>query len=592
MVEREGGPPGADAHRRGAGIGKTALTAELARLVAADGGLVLYGRWDEHVPAPYQAFREALNDYARACPDAVLRRDLAGLAEEIARLCPEPAHRVGASAAPQAAAQAERFRLFESLDTWIGRIAARHPVLLVLDDLQWADQPSFFLLPHLMRARRSTPLLTVAMYRDLGPERSEFSAALPSLTRDIDCRRVSLRGLEHHAVTALLEDAVGRPFGERESVMVAELEWETAGNPFFLLEMARHLSEVGAFDRDVVRLGETPAEIPQSIRDMVRSRLRRLTGGCAETLAIAALIGERFDAGLVASAAALTDAATVDLLEEAARAGLIAEIDDEPDHWRFSHSLTRRVTSEELSRGRRAVLHQRIGETLECRPGVAAAELAHHFGAAANKGSRGQGGAVRPPGRAGAPCRRSRPRSRCVTSGGRSTCSIASAPTTRRSAASCCLTWRARTTGPESTPSATSGSPRRPTPPAASAAASCSRGRRSGTAASCPRASAPTCGPRRSLRRRSSDWTSRTTGRGRRSWPASPTGCTTCAPTRSGSSSATVRWRWRAAARTGGRSPPSCCTGAGRSTDRATSAIRSRWRARSSRSAPSSATPR
>ena len=226
------------------------------------------------MPAPYQAFREALNDYARACPDAVLRRDLAGLAEEIARLCPEPAHRVGASAAPQAAAQAERFRLFESLDTWIGRIAARHPVLLVLDDLQWADQPSFFLLPHLMRARRSTPLLTVAMYRNLGPERSEFSAALPSLTRDVDCRRVSLRGLEHRAVTALLEDAVGRPFGERESGMVAELEWETAGNPFFLLEMARHLSEVGAFDRDVVRLGDTSAEIPQSIRDMVPS-------GCA-----------------------------------------------------------------------------------------------------------------------------------------------------------------------------------------------------------------------------------------------------------------------------------------------------------------------
>ena len=369
------------------GIGKTALTAELARLVRADGGLVLYGRWDEHVPAPYQAFREALNDYARACPDALLRRDLAGLAEEIARLCPEPAHRVGASAPPQADAQAERFRLFESIDTWIGRIADRHPVLLVLDDLQWADQPSFFLLPHLMRARRSTPLLTVAMYRDLGPERSEFSTALPALTRDIHCRRVTLRGLEHRAVTTLLEDAAGRPFGERESGMVAELEWETAGNPFFLLEMARHLSEVGAFDRDVVRLGDTSAEIPQSIRDMVRSRLRRLTGGCAETLAIAALIGERFDADLVASAASLTDGATVDLLEEAARAGLIAELDDEPDHWRFSHSLTRRVTSEELSRGRRAALHQRIGEKLEFRPGVAAAELAHHFGAAANKGS-------------------------------------------------------------------------------------------------------------------------------------------------------------------------------------------------------------
>src|ERR1700729_4317766 len=114
---------------------------------------------------------------------------------------------------------------------------------------------------------------------------------------------------------------------------------ETAGNPFFLLEMASHLSEAGAFDRDVVRLGETSAEIPQSIRDMIRSRLRRLPDRCVETLAIASLIGERFDADLLASAASQADAATVDLLEEAARAGLITELDvaeleDEPDCWR------------------------------------------------------------------------------------------------------------------------------------------------------------------------------------------------------------------------------------------------------------------
>ena len=106
-------------------------------------------------------------------------------------------------------------------------------------------------------------------------------------------------------------------------MMVAQLEFETAGNPFFLLEMASHLSEVGAFDRDVVRLGETPAEIPQSVRDMIRSRLRRLPDRCVETLAIASLIGEQFDTALLASAASLADAATVELLEEAARTGLI-----------------------------------------------------------------------------------------------------------------------------------------------------------------------------------------------------------------------------------------------------------------------------
>jgi transcriptional regulator with XRE-family HTH domain/tetratricopeptide (TPR) repeat protein len=373
------------------GIGKTALTGELARLAQAGKGLVLYGRWDEHVLAPYQAFREALADYARTCPEALLRQDLGDLAGEIARVCPEPARRIGAFAAePLAAAGAERFRLFEALDTWIQRMGTRHPVLLVLDDLQWADLPALLLLSHLMQARRSTPLLAVAMYRDIEPERSELSAVLHSLARDVDCRRLTLRGLERDAVTALLESAVGRVFGERESLMARELERDTAGNPFFLLEMARHLSELGEFDREGARLGETPAEIPESVRDMVRWRLRRVSDGCAEVLETASLIGERFDAALVASAASREDAATVDLLDEAARAGLIAEIDDEPDCWRFSHSLSRRVTAARLSRGRRARLHQRIGETLESRFGVPPAELAHHFGAAASIGSAGK----------------------------------------------------------------------------------------------------------------------------------------------------------------------------------------------------------
>ena len=256
------------------GIGKTALTAELARLAQADKGMVLYGRWDEHVLAPYQAFREALADYARACPEALLRHDLGDLAGEIARVCPEPAQRIGAATAePLAAAEAERFRLFESLDTWIQRMATRHPVLLVLDDLQWADLPSVLLLSHLMQARRSTPLLAVAMYRDIEPERSDLSAVLHSLARDVDCRRLTLRGLEDDAVTALLECAVGREFGDRESPVARELERDTAGNPFFLLEMARHLSDLGAFDQ----------EGPGSVRRRRRSRNPCATwsaGGC------------------------------------------------------------------------------------------------------------------------------------------------------------------------------------------------------------------------------------------------------------------------------------------------------------------------
>ncbi len=373
------------------GIGKTALTAKLAQHARAEEGLVLYGRWVEGVPAPYRAFREALADYARTCPEALLRRDLGDLAGEIARLFPEHARRIGASAArPLTAAEAERFRLFESLDTWLQRMGTRHPVLFVLDDLQWADQPSLHLLAHLMQARRSSPLLAVAMYRDKELEGSALSAVLPSLARDIDCRPLTLRGLGRDAVTALLEATVGRGFAERESQTVAELQRETSGNPFFLLEMARHLSDRGAFGREAIRLGETPAEIPESVRGMVRSRLRRVSGRCAEVIAIASVTGERFDTDLVASVASLDDVTTADLLDEAARAGLIVEIDDEPDCWWFRHALTRRVIADELSRSRRARLHQRIGETMESRPGVSPAELAHHFGTAASRGCAGK----------------------------------------------------------------------------------------------------------------------------------------------------------------------------------------------------------
>ena len=369
------------------GIGKTALTGELARLAHADKGLVLYGRWDEHILAPYQAFREALADYARACPEALLRHDLSELAGEIARVCPEPAQRIGATPTePLGAAEAERFRLFEAIDTWIQRMGDRHPVLLVLDDLQWADLPSVLLLSHLMQARRATPLLAVAMYRDIEPERSDLSAVLHSLARDVESRRLTLRGLKGGAVTEMLAAAVGRAFAP-ESSLARELERDTAGNPFFLLEMARHLSHLGAFDNEGVSLAEMTAEIPESVRDMVRWRLRRVSDECAEVLEIASVIGERFDAALVASAASRDAAATADLLDEAGWAGLITEIDDEPDYWRFSHPLSRRVTAARLSRGRRTRLHQRIGETLEPRFGVSPAELAHHFGAAASIGS-------------------------------------------------------------------------------------------------------------------------------------------------------------------------------------------------------------
>lgn len=366
------------------GIGKTALTAELARLVHADNGQVLFGRWDEEVLAPYQAFREALGDYARACPEQLLRQDLHDLAGEMARLYPDFGQHIDAAASPlTGVAEAERFRLFESLDAWLQRMAARRPVLLVLDDLQWADRPSLLLLLHLVQARRSTPLLTVAMYRDVDLQRSDLVATLAALARDTDCRRLSIGRLERDAIAVLLEAAIGGPLAEPESAVIAELEEETAGNPFFLLQMARHLKELGTFEKGVVRLSDGLA-IPEAVRDLVRWRVRRLSRECAGALSLASVLGELFDATLLGLAGSLDDATCIDLLEEAARAGLIAEIHGVPEWWRFSHALTRRVIADDLSESRTARLHERIGKALESQFSASSAELAHHFGAAAS----------------------------------------------------------------------------------------------------------------------------------------------------------------------------------------------------------------
>ena len=102
------------------GIGKTTLVAELARRVHDDGGLVLYGRWDQDALAPYQAFRDALGEYAQACPRSILHADLREQASEVARVVPEIAERIEGVGRPgRASAEAERFRLFEAIDGWL-----------------------------------------------------------------------------------------------------------------------------------------------------------------------------------------------------------------------------------------------------------------------------------------------------------------------------------------------------------------------------------------------------------------------------------------------------------------------------------------
>jgi hypothetical protein len=149
------------------GIGKTTVAAELALRLHADGALVLYGRWDQQAVAPYQAVREALGTYAAACPTPRLRADLEGWGDEITRLLPDVGARVGGVRAPLIGdPDGERMRLFEAIETWLRVLAHRRPVLLVLDDVHWADGSSLLLVDHLRHSPPDAPLMMVVTSRE------------------------------------------------------------------------------------------------------------------------------------------------------------------------------------------------------------------------------------------------------------------------------------------------------------------------------------------------------------------------------------------------------------------------------------------
>ncbi|HYZ92248.1 MAG TPA: AAA family ATPase [Actinomycetota bacterium] len=361
------------------GIGKTTLAAAIARHAQrSNDGIVLYGRWDEDVIASFQALREALGTYARACPRSVLRADLRGVADEIARLLPDVVKRAGESPPPpNGVVEAERLRLFEALDVWLSAIASRRPLCLVLDDLQWADRSSLLLLMHLIRSPLKAPLFVLATYRrDVDPP-GELLRFVPGLAREANVHRVSLAGLERRDIVDLM-GRFGGPGGAEAAKLARELHRETDGNPLFVREMVLHLSEQSS-----LRPAESRRlDLPESVRELVRWRLLPLTQEAREALAIAAVVGQEFDPDVVSGALGVSSESLMEALEESCRAGILHE-GDSGERYAFSHAVVRKALLEDLTGARRSRYHWRIGDFLEQRSiPVEPSELAYHFCAA------------------------------------------------------------------------------------------------------------------------------------------------------------------------------------------------------------------
>ena len=348
------------------GIGKTRLAVEVAGAVRESGGVVLAGRCDEDLGVPYQPFVEALRHYVTSAEEPRLGR----YAGELARLLPELGQYVAGLPEPMRSdPETERYRLFDALAAWLADVSAEAPVLLVLDDLHWAAKPTLLLLRHVLRFPEPLRLLVVVTYRDSDIGRGHpMSDLLAELRRDGGVERLSLSGLDTPGVSAFLEAAAGHRLDDEEAAELPAVVWrETEGNPFFVGEVLRHLSESRAIEqrdgRWVLSAGIDELGIPEGVRDVVGRRLSRLAEATNRVLATAAVVGLEFDAAVVERAGGVAEDELLAALEEATAARLLVEVAGA--RYRFAHALVRATLYDELTGARRVALHRRVAEAIE-----------------------------------------------------------------------------------------------------------------------------------------------------------------------------------------------------------------------------------
>ncbi len=363
------------------GIGKTRLVAEVARRAHAGGAFVLAGRAPQDALVPYQPFIEALRHYVLTVPFATLRSTAREYGAELTRLVPELRRRAPELPLPvDGEPETERYRLFEAVVGLLSDMSIIAPVLLVLDDLQWADRPTLLLLRHLARASAHGRVLVLGAYRTTELYSDGFVDALSELRRERLVRRIGIPGLSEPETAELVRLTAGGP----ASVSLCRaVHAETEGNPFFVQEIVRHLTEAGVAAAEADAIDLEQVGLPEGVREVISRRLSRLDETAIDWLRVAAVIGRDFDVSLVEEVVALGEDDFLNTLDEALAAGLIAELRSD-GRYSFSHALIRETLYEGMSAPRRARLHRRVGEALE----AAGAErnlmaLALHFARAA-----------------------------------------------------------------------------------------------------------------------------------------------------------------------------------------------------------------
>ncbi|MDD7933844.1 BTAD domain-containing putative transcriptional regulator [Actinomycetospora straminea] len=335
------------------GVGKTRLLVELAADAAQRGALVVWGRGLDDRGAPTMwPWVQVLHGLVDALP---ARERESWLAGELGKLVAPGDGAVPDQVLPERRAQ---FRLFERVVALLGAVAARRAVVLILDDLQWADEASLQLVGHLV-TRLPAGVALVGALRDRAPvPDAGLAAALAAASRVPGHRRVRLGPLGASEVAELVHREIGQDLAPGVAHHVYA---RTAGNPFFVLELSRLLADGGAVtDEAAARVG-----VPATVRDVVRSRIEGLDESTVRLLQVAALLGRDVRLRVLADVADVEVPRCLDLLGAAEALGIIAPAPEDPSSYRFAHDLVRESVSETTPPRRATRLHRRAADVLE-----------------------------------------------------------------------------------------------------------------------------------------------------------------------------------------------------------------------------------
>ena len=331
------------------GVGKTRIAAELA--AGQEGMTVLYGRSEPDEVRPFRIWTGLLRSAISQAGDIDPALIVGGDGPTLARLLPELVRRMDLPApGPTSDLESERQALYGAVLRMIGRLSARQPMLIILDDLQWADRSTLRLLASLAGDNPPRGILALGIYRDTElPADSRLPETLSRLQRRLPTTRIRVEALDEDEVRDLIS-------GRLDDSMARMLHDQSGGNPFFVEQLVRDLEESG----------ETrPAAVPPEIREVITQRVARLPAGGPELLGRAALIGRDFDLEILSRTTSESEDRIIELLESAVKAGLLGESGSVPGRFTFVHALVRGSLGESFGLTRRASIHRLIGEAIE-----------------------------------------------------------------------------------------------------------------------------------------------------------------------------------------------------------------------------------